>query len=124
MYHQISKRIVPGVDDSSKLKANFLYDVATRKINTPIITPERAVYLLGTMQGGYNVEALVKLLTVPNMDKYSYIQLKNNILIFDYYNDIEKLYKNDNKCAEKLIKSWSDAEWFIMKNKVREKVNY
>ena len=122
LYHQISKRIVPGVDDTSKLKANFLYDVATRKINTPIITPERAVYLLGTMQGGYNVEALVKLLTVPNMDKYSYIQLKNNILIFDYYNDIEKLYKNDNKCAEKLIKSWSDAEWFKMKNKVPEKI--
>ena len=52
LYNQISRRIVPGVDDTNKLKANFLYDVATKKIETPIISDEKAVKLLGTMQGG------------------------------------------------------------------------
>ena len=122
LYQQISRRIVPGVDDTSKLKANFLYDIATKKINTPIISDKKAIHLLGTMQGGYSVEALIKLLSVPIVDKYAYYQLKKCILIFDYYNDIEKLYKNNNQYAEKLIKSWSEAEWFTSKKKVPEKI--
>ena len=93
LLNQFTQRIVPGVDDTSRLKANFLLDFCLQKINCPIMTEYDAIKILGTMQGGYNIEALIQLLENKNENfaKLSSNELKKNILIFDYFYDIEKI---------------------------------
>src|SRR5262245_37559692 len=58
----LTQRVPPGVDGAAKVKAEFLTQVAEGKTKCPLITPERAVEILGTMFGGYNVQPLVRLL--------------------------------------------------------------
>ena len=122
LLHQFSNRIVPGVDDTSRLKANFLLDLCLDNLNSPIINKRHAVKLLGTMQGGYNVEALVKLLQLEELNKYAAEELKEIILIFEYFYDIEKLAKKGNIYATDIIQSWANAEWFINKKPVKDKI--
>jgi len=57
-------RVPPGVDQAAYVKAGFLTAVAKGETSCPLITPEAAVYLLGTMLGGYNVQSLISLLQV------------------------------------------------------------
>ena len=124
LLNQFTQRIVPGVDDTSRLKANFLLDFCLQKINCPIITEYDAIKILGTMQGGYNIEALIQLLENKNenLAKLSSNELKKNILIFDYFYDIEKLSKKGNTYATNILASWANGEWFIKKNHINEKI--
>jgi aconitate hydratase 2/2-methylisocitrate dehydratase len=51
------------------------------------------------------------------------MQLKNTLLIFDSFHNIEEKYKKDkNIYAEKLLYSWSQGEWFQNKQLIPEKV--
>ena len=47
------------------------------------------------MLGGYSIETLVKILNT-NLGMFAAEELKNNILIFDYFYNIENLYKEGN----------------------------
>lgn len=116
-------RICPGVDETSKIKASFLNNICNHKIESPYISKSDAIEILGTMQGGYNIEPLIYQLTDNEYGDKAANQLKNLTLIFDYYYDIEKLYLNGNSNAEKVIKSWADAEWFLSKPTVEEKIS-
>ena len=122
-YLQFINNILPGVDETSYLKANFLYNICKKKDHSPFITSTNAINILGTMQGGYNVEALIKLLDDDFLAKYAYKELSNTILIFDYFYEIEKLSKKGNIYAKKLLNSWAEAEWFLNKKKVPEKLS-
>src|SRR5574344_465503 len=63
LLHLLKDRINPGVDESSKIKADFLYEIATGKAISPIVDKKLAVALLGNMKGGFNVGYLVSLLS-------------------------------------------------------------
>ncbi|MDX1473946.1 MAG: aconitate hydratase B, partial [Reinekea sp.] len=52
-------RVPPGVDEAAYVKAGFLSAIAKGEANSPLIDAVEAVKLLGTMQGGYNIETLV-----------------------------------------------------------------
>ena len=58
----LAHRVPPGVDDAAKVKASFLAAVAEGSASSPLISPEYATELLGTMLGGYNIHALIELL--------------------------------------------------------------
>ena len=58
----LENRVPAGVDQAAYVKAAFLSDVALGKAASPLVTPSHAVKLLGTMLGGYIVQALVALL--------------------------------------------------------------
>ena len=51
MLHQLKHRIIPGVDETSKIKAQFLNDICHDKIKCDIIDKKHAIQILGTMQG-------------------------------------------------------------------------
>ena len=55
LMHLLCDRIPPGVDQASYVKASFLTAVANGEAASPLISPLKAVQLLGTMLGGYNV---------------------------------------------------------------------
>lgn len=118
----IENRIPPGVDEAAKIKAIFLNDIATGKKVSPVLSKERAVELLGTMQGGYNVQYLLDLLKDSVLAPIAANALKHILLIFDSFSTIAYLAKNGNKYAREVIESWANAEWFTAKPALADKI--
>jgi len=107
----ISNCTPAGVDQAAYVKAAFLSDLALGKAQSPLIDAELAVELLGTMLGGYNVQALVALLDTT-MAVAAVKALSNTILMFDAFHDVDEKMKAGNAHAKALIESWANAEWF------------
>jgi aconitate hydratase 2/2-methylisocitrate dehydratase len=119
----ISNRVPPGVDDAAYVKANFLNDIAQGAATSPVISKEKAIELLGTMQGGYNVKPLIDALDLaPELAKIAGAGLKKTLLMFDAFYDVEDKMKAGNSMAKEVIESWANAEWFTNGPKVPEKM--
>lgn len=112
----LENRVPAGVDQAAYVKAAFLSDIANAKANSPLISTEKAVQLLGTMLGGYNVQALVALLDMshsnPLIADAAVAALSRTILMFDAFHDVDEKMKAGNPHAKKLIASWANADWF------------
>ena len=118
----LENRIPPGVDEAAKVKADFLTNIAVGALSSPLITPVRAVELLGTMQGGYNVASLINFLELEELAPVAAKALSHTLLIFDAFTDVAKLADSGNEYAKSVIKSWADAEWFTSKPKLADKI--
>lgn len=118
----LENRIPPGVDEAAAVKAEFLADIAMGKKQSPLISKVKAVELLGTMQGGYNVSSLIELLDNDELAPVAAKALAHTLLIFDAFDLVAAKSKNGNTYASMVIKSWADAEWFTSKPKLAEKV--
>ena len=75
-------RIPPGVDQAAYVKAAFLSDILKGTASSPLIDEAKAVELLGTMQGGYNVEPLIQALSNERLAAGAAECLKSTILVF------------------------------------------
>lgn len=117
----LENRIPAGVDQAAYVKAAFLSDVANGKASSPLISAEKAVQLLGTMLGGYNVQALVALLDTP-MAAEAVKALSHTILMFDAFHDVDEKMKAGNPHARKLMESWAAGEWFTNAPKLAEEI--
>ena len=119
----LTNRINPGVDDSAKLKATFLGDIANNNIKCSVIDRIEATKLLGTMLGGYNVPYLVKLLesSDENVAKEAAKALKHTLLVYDAFDTIATMSKT-NTLARDVVESWANAEWFLSKPKLEEEI--
>ncbi|MBC7755538.1 MAG: bifunctional aconitate hydratase 2/2-methylisocitrate dehydratase [Bdellovibrio sp.] len=113
----IGNQTPAGVDKAAYVKAAFLADIAKGTATSPLITPDKAVQLLGTMLGGYNVQALVSLLETA-MAAQAVKALSTTILMFDAFHDVDVLMKAGNPHAKTLMTSWAHAEWFTNKPKL------
>ncbi|MFI0473895.1 bifunctional aconitate hydratase 2/2-methylisocitrate dehydratase [Halomonas sp. HMF6819] len=118
----LTNRIPPGVDEAAYVKAGFLTAVAKGETESPLVDKTHAVKLLGTMQGGYNIVSLVELLDSDELAKEAGEQLKHTILMFDAFHDVEERAKNGNAVAKDVIASWAEAEWFLSKPALEEKI--
>lgn len=118
----ITNRVPPGVDEAAYVKAGFLTAIAKGEAASPLIDKLHAVKLLGTMQGGYNIATLVELLDNPELAREAGEQLKHTLLMFDAFHDVEERAKAGNAVAKDVIQSWADAEWFLSKPALEEKI--
>ncbi|HEY0842720.1 bifunctional aconitate hydratase 2/2-methylisocitrate dehydratase [Methylotenera sp.] len=122
----LENRVPAGVDQAAYVKAAFLSDIAHGKAVSPLVSAEAAVALLGTMLGGYNVQALVCLLdlsaTNPAMADAAVKALSQTILMFDAFHDVDEKMKAGNVHAKKLIESWANAEWFTNVPKLADEI--
>ncbi|MCB4812121.1 bifunctional aconitate hydratase 2/2-methylisocitrate dehydratase [Methylovorus menthalis] len=107
----LANRIPAGVDQAAYVKAAFLADIAKGSATSPLVSPAKAVELLGTMLGGYNVQALVELLD-GTMAEDAVKALSRTILMFDAFHDVAEKMKAGNLHAKKLVESWAAGEWF------------
>jgi len=116
--------INPGVDEAAYVKAAFLNDIVQGKASSPAISPKRAVEILGTMLGGYNVKPLIDALSHKDEEiaKEAANQLKNILLVYDAFHDVEELAKAGNKYAKEVLESWANAEWFTHKKPLPESI--
>lgn len=118
----ITNRVPPGVDEAAYVKAGFLTAIAKGEATSPLIDKIHAVKLLGTMQGGYNIVSMVELLDNEELAREAGEQLKHTLLMFDAFHDVEERAKNGNAVAKDVIQSWADAEWFLSKPALEEKI--
>ncbi|WP_083003687.1 bifunctional aconitate hydratase 2/2-methylisocitrate dehydratase [Halomonas sp. GT] len=118
----ITNRVPPGVDEAAYVKAGFLTALAKGEATSPLIDKIHAVKLLGTMQGGYNIVSMVELLDNEELAREAGEQLKHTLLMFDAFHDVEERAKKGNAVAKDVIQSWADAEWFLSKPALEEKI--
>ena len=114
----ITHRVPAGVDDAAKVKASYLAAVAFGTEKNALISRERATELLGTMLGGYNVAPLIQLLDDAQVGAIAADALKNTLLVFDAFHDVQEKAKAGNANAQAVLQSWADAEWFTSKPEV------
>ncbi len=115
-------RVPPGVDEAAYVKAGFLAAVAKGETTSPLVTPEKAIELLGTMQGGYNIHPLIDALDSETLAPIAAKALSHTLLMFDNFYDVEEKAHAGNEHAKKILKSWADAEWYLSRPQLAEKI--
>ncbi|MGC6376260.1 bifunctional aconitate hydratase 2/2-methylisocitrate dehydratase [Bisgaard Taxon 45] len=115
-------RIPAGVDEAAYVKASFLAAVAKRDVHCPLISAEKAVQLLGTMQGGYNIEPLLHALDDDTLAPIAVDALSATLLMFDNFHDVAERAKKGNRFAKQVLTSWANADWFLSRPKLAEKL--
>ncbi|HEH9803891.1 TPA: bifunctional aconitate hydratase 2/2-methylisocitrate dehydratase [Pasteurella multocida] len=115
-------RIPAGVDEAAYVKASFLAAVAKRDVQSPLISAEKAVQLLGTMQGGYNIEPLLHALDDETLAPIAVEALSTTLLMFDNFHDVAERAKEGNLFAKQVLTSWANADWFLSRPKLAEKL--
>lgn len=118
----LENRIPPGVDEAAYVKAGFLAALTRGEATSPIVSKEKAAELLGTMQGGYNIEPLIALLDDSALAPIAVKALSHTLLMFDAFYDVEEKAKAGNAAAQQVLQSWADAEWFLSKPALAEKI--
>ena len=116
-------RVPPGVDEAAYVKASWLTAIVNGEKHCKYINSQKAIQILGTMIGGYNVNSLTEILKHKNnlLAKEAAEVLKNIILVYDAANDIFDLSQN-NIYAKEVINSWANAEWFKTKHPLPKEI--
>ncbi len=115
-------RVPPGVDEAAYVKAGFLAAVVKGETTSPLVTREKAVELLGTMQGGYNIHPLIDALDDETLAPIAAKALSHTLLMFDNFYDVEEKAHAGNEHAKKILQSWADAEWYLSRSPLAEKI--
>ncbi len=115
-------RIPAGVDEAAYVKAGLLTAIAKGEATSPILTREKAVELLGTMLGGYNVAPLIELLDDGDLAPIAVKALSHTLLVFDAFHDVQQKADAGNVFAKQVLNAWAEAEWFTSKPEVPEKL--
>lgn len=118
----LTHRVPAGVDPAAYVKAGFLAAVAKGEATSPLLDKAKAVDLLGTMLGGYNITPLIELLDDAELAEVAASELKHTLLMFDAFYDVETKAKAGNEHAKAVLQSWADAEWFSSRDDVPEKM--
>ena len=119
----ITDRVPAGVDEAAYVKAGFLSAIAKGEATSPLIDKAHAVKLLGTMQGGYNIETLVALLDDAELSALAAAELKHTLLVFDAFHDVAEKAKAGNANAKAVMQSWAEGEWFKSRPALEEKIS-
>ncbi|WP_215796710.1 bifunctional aconitate hydratase 2/2-methylisocitrate dehydratase [Paludibacterium yongneupense] len=118
----ITHRVPAGVDDAARVKASFLAAVADGSAVSPLLPRVKAVELLGSMQGGFNIKPLIDMLDDAAVAPAAARALKTTLLMFDAFHDVEEKMRAGNAYAREVIESWAAAEWFTSRPALAEKI--
>jgi aconitate hydratase 2 / 2-methylisocitrate dehydratase len=86
----ITHRVPAGVDDAAKVKASYLAAIAYGTEKCVLISRAKAVELLGTMVGGYNLTPLIEILDDAEVGGIAAAALKKTLLMFDQFHDVQE----------------------------------
>ena len=116
-----TERISPGVDPAAEVKAGFLAEILTGAKSSPLIDKVKAVQILGTMIGGYNVQPLIDALKDSALADEAACALSGLTYVYDAAAQVLELAKS-NAAAKKVAESWANAEWFTNKPEIAETI--
>ena len=114
----LTNRIPAGVDEAAYVKAAFLTDVAKGKTACTLVSRVEATRLLGTMLGGYNIPPLVELLDDSKVGPTAADALKQTLLMFDAFHDVQDKRQAGNALAQEVMEAWANGDWFTKKPEV------
>ncbi len=123
LLHLLSNLVPAGVSPAALVKAEYLDKLARGTNKCATISAEKAITLLGTMLGGYNVPLLVRLLDLESVASAAANALKNTLLVFDHFNEVREKSEAGNKHALSVLQSWADAEWFTSRPALSSCIN-
>jgi aconitate hydratase 2 / 2-methylisocitrate dehydratase len=118
----ITHRVPAGVDDAAKVKASYLAAIAHGTEKCSLISRAKAVELLGTMVGGYNLTPLIDMLSDSEVGGIAAAALKKTLLMFDQFHDVQELAEKGNANAKSVLQSWADGEWFTSRPEVPQSI--
>ncbi|NMC65326.1 MAG: bifunctional aconitate hydratase 2/2-methylisocitrate dehydratase [Acidobacteria bacterium] len=121
LVYLLEERVSPGVDPAARIKASWLEDLTLKRRQSPVINPSRAIFLLGTMLGGYNVDPLVSLLQEATLAPQAIQALAKIILVYGAYDRILALSRT-NQYARQVLEAWAKADWFRSRPEFPEKM--
>ncbi len=116
-----TERISPGVDPAAEVKAAFLDEILKGTKSSSLIDKQKAVQILGTMIGGYNVQPLIDALADGSLADDAACALSGLTYVYDAAEQVIELAKS-NAAAKKVVDSWADAEWFTSKPEIPETI--
>ncbi|GGB90556.1 aconitate hydratase B [Marinobacterium zhoushanense] len=115
-------RVPAGVDQAAYVKAGFLAAIAKGEASSPLVDKVKAVELLGTMLGGYNIAPLVESLDDEALAPTAAKALSHTLLMFDAFHDVKEKMDAGNAYAKQVVESWANGEWFTSKPKLEDKI--
>lgn len=74
------------------------------------------------MQGGYNIHPLIDALDNEKLAPIAAKALSHTLLMFDNFYDVEDKAKAGNPHAKQIMQSWADAEWYLSRPELAEKI--
>lgn len=117
----LTERVSPGVDPAAEVKAAFLAEVVAGTKSSPLIDKIKAVHILGTMIGGYNVQPLISALGDADLADEAATALSAMTYVYDAAEQVIELAKS-NAAAKNVVASWAKAEWFTSKPGMAETI--
>ena len=119
----ISQRVPAGVDQAAYVKAGFLAALCKGEVECPLINRIKAVELLGTMLGGYNIQALIDCLDdEAPLAEAAVRALAHTLLMFDAFHDVREKADAGNEHAGRIMQAWAAAEWFTARPELAQKI--
>ncbi|MEE9575420.1 MAG: bifunctional aconitate hydratase 2/2-methylisocitrate dehydratase [Gammaproteobacteria bacterium] len=118
----ITNRIPAGVDQAAYVKAGFLAAISKGETESPLINSVKAIELLGTMLGGYNIAPMIDALDNNDLAPTAVKGLSHTLLMFDAFHDVKEKMDAGNQYAKQIIESWAQGEWFTSKPELAEKI--
>ena len=118
----LEQRVSPGVDPAARVKAEFLASIAKGGLACPVIDRRRAVEMLGTMMGGYNVAPLVALLDDADLGPCAIQALSHTLLVYEAFDKVLALADEESASAKGVIMSWARADWFTARPAAPESI--
>jgi len=107
----ITNRVPAGVDQAAYVKAGFLAAISKGEAESPLIDKVKAVELLGTMLGGYNIAPMIDALDDEALAATAVNALSHTLLMFDAFHDVKEKMDAGNQYAKQVIESWAEGEW-------------
>jgi len=104
----LSQRVPAGVDEAAYVKAGFLAAVAKGDEKSPLIDSNKAIELLGTMLGGYNIQPMVAALDDDKLADSAVAGLSKTLLMFDAFHDVKDKMDAGNAHAKKVGETNTD----------------
>ncbi|MFT5427129.1 MAG: aconitate hydratase 2/2-methylisocitrate dehydratase [Gammaproteobacteria bacterium] len=118
----ITHRVPAGVDQAAYVKAGFLAAISKGEAESPLIDKVKAIELLGTMLGGYNIAPMIDALDDETIAATAVEGLSHTLLMFDAFHDVKEKMDAGNAYAKQIIESWANAEWFTSKPELAEEI--
>ncbi|MCP3690223.1 MAG: bifunctional aconitate hydratase 2/2-methylisocitrate dehydratase [Gammaproteobacteria bacterium] len=118
----LTQHVPAGVDEAAYVKAGFLAAITRGEDSSPLIDKVKAVEILGTMLGGFNIQPLITSLDDAEIADTAAQALSNTLLVFDAFHDITKKADAGNAQAKRVVESWANAEWFTSKPALADKI--
>ncbi|MDJ0779123.1 MAG: bifunctional aconitate hydratase 2/2-methylisocitrate dehydratase [Gammaproteobacteria bacterium] len=118
----LTEHVPAGVDEAAYVKAGFLAAITRKEATSPLVDAVRAVEILGTMLGGYNIEPLIACLDDDELAPAAATALSHTLLVFDAFHDVKEKADAGNTYAQQVLQSWADAEWFTSRPELPQKI--